>query len=146
MPMEDIEPAPAPEPVTPEPVTEPAPEPVTEPAPEPVTEPAPERKRKGVRQDVASTVASDMDPVTVSMSALVVRGWSRNSASVKALQDRLSERGYHDWISDGHGWISDATVRCLASFQSEHGLDPSGIPDRATVDALMQGTPVVIAD
>ncbi len=106
-------------------------------APEPVAKPA--GKRKPEPAPVTSNVTG-----TIVLSALTFRAYSRNSASVKLLQDRLVELGHTACRSDIHGWLTDGTMAALREFQSQHGLFMTGEADRGTVEALMAGTSVVI--
>lgn len=106
-------------------------------APEPVAKPAPRRKPEPA--PVTSSVTG-----TVLLSALTFRAYSRNSASVKILQDRLVELGHTACHADTYGWLTDGTMAALREFQSQHGLSMTGEADRGTVEALMAGTSVVI--
>jgi hypothetical protein len=108
-------------------------------APEPVAKPAPRRKPEPAPAPVTSNVTG-----TIVLAALTFRAYSRNSASVKILQDRLVELGHTACHSDTYGWLTDGTMAALREFQSQHGLSMTGEADRGTVEALMAGTSVVI--
>lgn len=127
-----VEPEAAPEVVA---MVEPEPEP--EPAPTPVSVGKPKRKPEPEPEPVSSVV-------TVSVAALEYRAYSRNSASVSAVQDRLAEMGYADARADIRGWLSDGTVMALAAFQGASGLMVSGKATPETVEALMRGTGAIV--
>lgn len=83
---------------------------------------------------------SKIGAVEVVLSALTFQASSRNSASVRVLQDRLAELGHGSVRKDRQGWLSDGTVEALREFQAEAGLDATGEADRDTVEAVMKGT------
>lgn len=140
---------------TPEPASEPeAPtEPASESAPEPTPKPAPaptpvtvSKPKQQPQQRSKSSAPSKLDGVTVVLSALVYRAGMRNSASVAALQDRLSEMGFAAVRGDKRGWLSDCTVDALRDFQKSSGLDATGVADRKTVEKLFTGVSADITD
>lgn len=141
--FETIEPASESAP-TPEPESEPAPAPAPKPAPTPAPTPATVSKPK--QQQRKSSAPSKLDGVTVVLSALVYQAGMRNSASVAAVQDRLSEMGLSAVRGDRRGWLSDCTVDALRDFQKSAGLDANGLADRKTIEALFSGVRVTIAD
>ena len=51
------------------------------------------------------------------------------------VQARLRNVGYGEVPIDGA--LGPATVAALCAFQRDHGLDPTGRPDRETQDALL---------
>jgi len=120
-------------------VPEPEPEPEPKPTPTSVSGSGSKPKRK-------AAPASALGAVTVSLSALVYHARSRNSASVAALQDRLTELGHGDARADIRGWLSDGTVKALADFQAASGLTVTGRADRETVEAILSGTSAVLSD
>jgi hypothetical protein len=109
---------------------------------EPVAKPAPKRKPEPAPYNVETTSRLTG---TVVLSALTFRAYSRNSASVKLLQERLVELGHTSCHADTYGWLADGTMAALREFQSQQGLFMTGEADRATVEALMAGTAVVIS-
>ena len=123
------------------------PEPTPEPTPEPVIEVAavvvePEHKK-------ANTVKSKKDSKSFSgeniyLDKLVFNSLSRNSQSVKNLQDRLKDLGYAEASDDKYGWLSVNTKSAIASYQKDAGLEPNGNPDKDTVDRLFEGTKIEI--
>lgn len=123
---------------------------VPEPTPTPVSVAKPKRKAEAPERWTSATPApsapSAVGGVTVSLSALVYHARSRNSASVAAVQDRLTELGHADARADIRGWLSDGTVTALSAFQKASGLKVTGKADRETVEALMAGTGAVVAD
>ena len=131
------EPASEPE-ATPEPESQPEEKPEEKPAPTPVTVHKSKRKAAGT--------ASRLDGETVVLAALVYKSGMRNSASVATVQDRLSELGFAGVRGDKRGWLADCTVDALREFQESAGLEPTGVADRETVDALFAGVSVEIAD
>lgn len=56
--------------------------------------------------------------------------------TVKELQSRLHDAGLNPGPIDGI--IGQSTTRALRAFQSSRGLDPTGIQDAATIQALRQ--------
>jgi len=54
---------------------------------------------------------------------------------VVQLQLRLRELGYFDYPTNS-GYFGDITFRAVARFQAEQGLQPTGIVDSQTIDAL----------
>ena len=124
---------------TPEPASEPAPAP----APTPATVSKPKQQPSQQRK---SSAPSKLDGATVVLSALVYQAGMRNSASVAAVQDRLSEMGLAAVRGDRRGWLSDCTVDALRDFQKSAGLDANGLADRKTVEALFSGVRVTITD
>jgi hypothetical protein len=86
------------------------------------------------------SVESKIEAVEVVLSALTYQAASRNSASVRVLQDRLAELGHGSVRRDRQGWLSDGTVEALREFQAEAGLDATGEADQATVEAVLKGT------
>lgn len=83
---------------------------------------------------------SKIGAVEIAISALTYQANSRNSASVRVLQDRLAELGHGSVRQDRQGWLSDGTVEALREFQAEAGLDVTGEADSETVEAVMKGT------
>jgi Putative peptidoglycan binding domain len=137
--------------IEPEAKPEPALEPVavveeSAPEPEPESAPTPATVGKAKRKPAAGGVPSRLDGATVVLSALVYQAGMRNSASVAAVQDRLSEVGHGGVRGDKRGWLSDCTVEALRDFQQSAGLDVSGSADRETVEALFSGVNVTITD
>lgn len=104
------------------------------PAPTPVSV-SPKRK-----PSKSSAVESKIGAVEVVLSALTYQASSRNSASVRVLQDRLAELGHGSVRRDRQGWLSDGTVEALREFQDASGLEATGEADRDTVEAVMKGT------
>ena len=104
------------------------------PAPTPVSV-SPKRK-----PSKSSAVESKIGAVEVVLSALTYQASSRNSASVRVLQDRLAELGHGSVRRDRQGWLSDGTVEALCEFQDASGLEATGEADRDTVEAVMKGT------
>lgn len=78
------------------------------------------------------------------LDKLVFNSLSRNSQSVKNLQDRLKDLGYADVSSDKYGWLSVNTKAAIASYQKEIGLEPSGNANKDTIEALFEGTKIEI--
>lgn len=85
-------------------------------------------------------VESKVGAVEVVLSALTYQASSRNSASVRVLQDRLAELGHGSVRRDRQGWLSDGTVEALREFQDEAGLEVTGEADHDTVVAVLKGT------
>jgi peptidoglycan hydrolase-like protein with peptidoglycan-binding domain len=54
---------------------------------------------------------------------------------VVQLQQRLRELGYFTY-PENTGYFGDDTARALAQFQAQHGLAPTGIADRGTIEAI----------
>lgn len=108
------------------------------------TEPEPEPEPKPVRRKATTAVATSSLEGTVVLASLVYRAYSRKSASVLLLQDRLAELGHADARSDLPGWLSDGTVAAIREFQGSRGIAVTGEPDRATVEAIMAGTAVEV--
>lgn len=88
----------------------------------------------------AKSVESKIGEAEVVLSALTYQASSRNSASVRVLQDRLAELGHGSVRRDRQGWLSDGTVEALREFQDASGLEATGEADRDTVEAVMKGT------
>jgi hypothetical protein len=60
-------------------------------------------------------------------------------AEVKAMQQRLIELGIKDdsgKLLTGTGYYGDKTKEAVANLQREKGIEPTGIADKATLDAL----------
>jgi hypothetical protein len=83
---------------------------------------------------------SNIGEVEVVLNALTYQAFSRNSASVRVLQDRLAELGHGSVRRDRQGWLSDGTVEALREFQTEAGLEVTGEADHDTVVAVLKGT------
>lgn len=143
--IETPEPASEPEAPT-EPASESAPEPTPEPAPAPTPVTVSKPKQQQPQQRSKSSAPSRLDGVTVVLSALVYQAGMRNSASVAAVQDRLSEVGLAAVRGDKRGWLSDCTVDALRDFQKSAGLDATGVADRKTVEKLFSGVSADITD
>jgi len=116
-------------PAAPEPEPEPEPEPVQL-AVEPPAAPQPER-------------AVDADAVDVLLAALTYPGVSKNSASVRRVQYQLFHAGYTDVSADQDGHYSGGTYSAVCKFQTDKGMDCTGILDKATLDKLFANEPGV---
>ena len=88
----------------------------------------------------SGSAESKIGEAEVVLSALTYQATSRNSASVRVLQDRLAELGHASVRRDRQGWLSDGTVEALCEFQAEAGLEATGEADRDTVVAVLKGT------
>ena len=88
----------------------------------------------------SGSAESKIGEAEVVLSALTYQATSRNSASVRFLQDRLAELGQACVRLDRQGWLSDGTVVALCEFQAEAGLEATGEADRDTVVAVLKGT------
>lgn len=111
---------------------------VEEVKPAPAPTPASLNPKRGKAADRA--VESKVGAVEVVLSALTYQASSRNSASVRVLQDRLAELGHASVRLDRQGWLSDGTVEALREFQSAAGLEVTGEADHDTVVAVLKGT------
>lgn len=118
-------------------------EPEIEPEPEiekPKPTPASISPKRGKAASADKPTESKIEAVEVVLSALTYQASSRNSASVRVLQDRLAELGHGSVRRDRQGWLSDGTVEALREFQEQAGLDATGEADQATVEAVLKGT------
>lgn len=112
-------------------------------APEPVVEVAAEPEHKTVTAKSKKNSKS-FSGENIYLDKLVFNSVSRNSQSVKNLQDRLKDLGYADVSSDKYGWLSVNTKAAIASYQKEIGLEPSGNASKDTIEALFEGTKIEI--
>lgn len=106
----------------------------------PVPTPTPANLSPKRSKSADRVVESKVGAVEVVLSALTYQAASRNSASVRVLQDRLAELGHGSVRRDRQGWLSDGTVEALREFQSEAGLEVTGEADHDTVVAVLKGT------
>lgn len=81
---------------------------------------------------------------TLKVSACVYSSMRKNSASVAVLQKRLSDVGYGFVRADLKGWFHDNTRAALARWQSDNGLDATGVCDFEDMQYLFDGTDVVL--
>lgn len=102
---------------------------VEEPAPAPEPEPAPE------------PVAVDGEVVVFS-ARIAFPSWTKNSASVGVVQDRLFELGYIEARGDLRGWLSEGTRAALGRFAVESGFPVEEFSSTAVLGALFKGTGV----
>jgi murein L,D-transpeptidase YcbB/YkuD len=114
--------------------------PEVEVAPVVVPSPTPTSVSSKRKTQKSSSVESSIGEVEVVVEALKFQARSRKSLSVAALQDRLAELGHGSSRRDLRGWLSDGTVEALTEFQTEAGLEATGVADRETVEAIMRGT------
>lgn len=96
--------------------------------------------KKWSSKSVGGSAPSNIGEVGVVLNVLNYQASSRNSASVRVLQDRLAELGHGSVRRDRQGWLSDGTVEALREFQTEAGLEVTGEADHDTVVAVLKGT------
>lgn len=115
---------------------------IEEPAPIVEAPAADQKKTKGKNSRSASSLAAGSE---VLLSKVVFESkFNRNSASVKAVQTRLLELGYANAGADRQGWISEGTASALAEFAAESGIEAHNIYTQDLLNALFEGTGVVV--
>lgn len=124
-------------------VVEPDATPEPEQAPEP--KPAPELKTKAKGPKKVERTGH-LEGVEISMRALVYLGVPRNSASVKAVQQRLVELGHVAAGSDRPGWLGPLTREALCEFQAEARVREENCAGPKTIARLFEGTGAVVVD
>jgi hypothetical protein len=115
---------------------------VEEPAPIAEAPAADQKKTKGKNSRSASSLAAGSE---VLLSKVVFESkFAKNSGSVRSVQTRLMELGYTSAGDDRQGWISDGTASALAEFVADSHLGADNIYSQEVIDALFEGTGVVV--
>jgi peptidoglycan hydrolase-like protein with peptidoglycan-binding domain len=100
------------------------------------------KKAKGKNTRSASSLAAGSE---VLLSKVVFESkFAKNSDSVRSVQTRLIELGYTSAGDDRQGWISDGTASALAAFVADSGLEAHKLYAEDTINALFEGTGVVV--
>lgn len=82
---------------------------------------------------------------TVSIAALKFEAGSRNSASVKIVQERLMELGFMSAGADRPGWLSTGTHEALGKFCGCDQIAGCTKHKNTLIHDLFKGTNVVVA-
>jgi hypothetical protein len=110
-----------------------------------VVEDKPKAAQKPAKSQKPAKAASD-NAVKVSVAALVYSPRKRNSLSVVALQDRLTELNYAGARSDFRGWYHDGTRRALQEWQKDSDLEVTGECSLLDAEFLFDGTEVELVN
>lgn len=79
---------------------------------------------------------------TVSLAA--IGSGARKSLSIHHLQRRLAERGYGDALADTDGRYGALTTHAVEEYQTDNGLEVTGVIDNDTLHAIFDGDPHVV--
>ena len=115
--------------------------------PTPTPTPAPAAKEvKEVKEVKEAPGISSNIPTgaTVHVGKLEINGNSKNSASVRLIQQRLMELGHLSAGADLSGWLSNGTAEALAEFQAKGKIKADSVISRPVIVALMKGTSATV--
>lgn len=81
---------------------------------------------------------------TDSVSLAAIGSGARKSLSIHHLQRRLAERGYGDALADTDGRYGALTTHAVEEYQTDNGLEVTGVIDNDTLHAIFDGDPHVV--
>ena len=87
-----------------------------------------------------SAVVSGADKDEVLLAACIYKNpRARKSLSIHHLQRRLAALGYAEAYADKDGWYGDLTKNAVTAFQTDNGLEVTGLADAETLHAIFDG-------